>query len=98
VAAAHPETTTPDQDLASTITVASTITGHRKGPFPHLLPPLPIAPKPPHKERWKFGGAVKSTEEGLSPRAQEPSPLCYTSACIKSRVRDWPFDRDGNLA
>ncbi len=32
-----------------------------------------------------------------------PSPscpgswLCYTSACIKSRVRDWPYDRDGNL-
>ena len=38
--AAHSETTTPDQDLASTITVASTITGHRKGPFPPLPMPL----------------------------------------------------------
>ncbi len=66
-----PRHTIPGQDLVSTITWASTITVHRRGPFTP-------SPNPP-------------------PRAQAPSTVCYTSACIKSRVRVWPYDRDGNL-
>ncbi len=91
--ATHPETNFPPrgQDLASTIM------GHRKGPFPLL--PVPL-----NHLRKSAGGSVvpsKAPEGGLSLHPSSSSTgswVCYTSACIKSRVRDWPYDRDGNLA
>ncbi len=88
--------------------VGGVLTGRQMG-WPQLIPRQPprVRTWPPpssdfhhHRALHHHGspeGSIATPSSTPPPRAQAPLPLCYTSACIKSRVRDWPDDRDGNL-